>query len=102
MSSTSTKIGVTLIGDRILVEPIEPADETDGGIFLPSQAKGKIEEGRVVAAGPGRWERGEQIPMTVKVGDRVRFLPHSATNFPYARTEYLILNESAVLAVLEG
>ena len=62
------------LGNRIVVEPIEQQEMTAGGIVLPETAKEKPQQGKVLFAGAGdRNDKGERIPMDVKVGDTVLF-----------------------------
>ena len=89
------------LGDRIVVRVIEELERTKGGIVLPDTAKEKPQEAEVLAIGPGgRNEKGERIPMEVKVGDRVIFAKYSGTEFKQDDEEYLILRESDVLATV--
>ena len=60
--------------DRVVVKRIEEEQKTKGGILIPDTAKEKPMQGEVLAVGPGaRNEKGDLIPMGVKVGDRVLF-----------------------------
>jgi chaperonin GroES len=60
------------LGDRVVVKPIEREEVTKGGIVLPDTVKEKPQEGKVLAAGPGRLsEDGKRIAMDVTVGDVV-------------------------------
>ena len=89
------------LGDRIVVRVIEELERTKGGIVLPDTAKEKPQEAEVLAIGPGgRNEKGDRVPMEVKVGDRVIFAKYSGTEFKQDDEEYLILRESDVLAVV--
>jgi chaperonin GroES len=89
------------LGDRIVVKVIEELERTRGGIVLPDTAKEKPQEAEVVAVGPGgRNDKGERIPMEVKVGDRVIFAKYSGSEFKMEDEEYLILRESDVLAIV--
>ncbi|HSW10698.1 MAG TPA: co-chaperone GroES [Bacillota bacterium] len=86
--------------DRVVVEPLEQEEKTKGGIVLPDTAKEKPQKGRVVAAGPGRYdEEGKRIPMEVKPGDVVAYSRYAGTEVKIEGQEYLILRESDVLAV---
>jgi chaperonin GroES len=90
------------LGDRLVVEPIEQEERTAGGIILPETAKEKPQEGKVLAAGPGRRdEDGDYIPMDVKVGDRVLYAKYAGTEVKLEGKKLLILKESDVLAVVE-
>lgn len=91
------------LGDRLVVEPIEQEERTAGGIILPETAKEKPQEGKVLAAGPGRRdEDGNYIPMDVKVGDRVLYAKYAGTEVKLEGKKLLILKESDVLAIVEG
>jgi chaperonin GroES len=90
------------LADRLVVEPIEQEEVTAGGIILPETAKEKPQQGKVVAAGPGRTDdEGERIAMEVKVGDRVLYAKYSGTEIKLEGKKVLILRESDILAVLE-
>ncbi len=89
------------LGDRIVVKPVQEEERTKGGIVLPDTAKEKPQEAEVVAVGPGaRNEKGDRIPMEVKVGDRVIYAKYAGTEFKQDDEEYLILRESDVLAIV--
>ena len=88
--------------DKILVERLKAEEKTAGGIVLPDTAKEKPTEGRVVATGGGRIaDSGKVLPLNVKVGDRVLFGSYSGTDIKSEGKEYLILDESEVLAVVD-
>jgi chaperonin GroES len=62
------------LNDRILVLRMEEEHKTPGGIIIPDTAKEKPQEGKVVAAGPGkRGDDGKLIPLELKEGDRILF-----------------------------
>lgn len=90
------------LADRLVVEPIEQEEVTAGGIILPETAKEKPQQGKVVAAGPGRTDdKGKRIAMEVKEGDRVLYAKYSGTEIKLDGKKLLILRESDILAVLE-
>ncbi len=89
------------LGDRIVVKVVEELERTKSGIVLPDTAKEKPQEAEVVAVGPGgRNEKGDRVPMDVKVGDHVIFAKYGGTEFKQDEEEYLILRESDVLAIV--
>jgi chaperonin GroES len=89
-------------GDRLVVKPIEQEEQTASGIFLPETAKEKPQQGKVIAAGPGaRKESGERIAMDVNVDDTVLYARYAGTSIKLDGTEYLILKETDVLAIVE-
>lgn len=89
------------LGDKIVVKPIEKEEKTKSGIVLPDTAKEKPQEGEVVAVGPGKFEKGERVPMEVKVGDHVIYSKYGGTEVKVDGEEYLILSQSEVLAIVE-
>ncbi len=89
------------LGDRVVVEPIERDEVTASGIYVPETAKEKPQEGKIVAAGPGRRdEEGKRVPMDVEEGDRVLYAKYAGTEVKLEDKKYLILKESDILAVL--
>jgi chaperonin GroES len=89
------------LGDRLLVEPIEQDEVTASGIYVPETAKEKPQEGKVIAAGPGRKDDdGERIAMDVAEGDRVLYAKYAGTEVKLEGKKYLILKESDILAIV--
>jgi chaperonin GroES len=90
------------LADRLVVEPIEQDDVTAGGIILPETAKEKPQQGKVIAAGPGRIDdKGKRVDMEVKLGDKVLYAKYSGTEIKQEGKKVLILRESDILAVIE-
>jgi chaperonin GroES len=90
------------LGDRVVVEHVEQTDKSAGGIYLPDTAKEKPQEGIVRAVGTGRVnDDGKTLPMTVKVGDRIIYSKYSGSEIKVDGTEYLIISEKDVLAVID-
>lgn len=91
------------LGDRLVIKPLEQEEQTSSGIYLPETAKEKPQQGEVIAAGPGaRDDDGNRIAMDVAVGNIVLYAKYSGTNIKLGPTEYLILKESDVLALVEN
>jgi chaperonin GroES len=91
------------LGDRIVVKPIEREEVTKGGIVLPDTVKEKPQEGKVIAAGPGRLsEDGKRIAMDIKVGDVVLYVKYGGTEIKIDDEELIILRESDILAKKVG
>jgi chaperonin GroES len=87
--------------DRLLVRRVDEEQKSKGGIIIPDTAKEKPQEGRVVAAGPGRLdEKGNRIPLDVKKGDKILFGKYSGTEIKIEGEEHVILREEDILAVL--
>ena len=90
------------VGDRLLVKPNPSEEKTKSGIVLPDSAKEKPQEGKVIAAGKGAIdEKGNKIPMEVKVGNVVLYSKYSGTEVKIDGQEHLIIKESDVLAIVE-
>ena len=90
------------LGDRIVVKPLEAQERTKSGILLPDTAKEKPQEGKVIAVGTGRLlEDGLVKALEIKHGDRVLYGKYSGTEVSVEETDYLILREEDVLAVVQ-
>ena len=88
------------LGDRLVIEAIEQDETTASGILIPETAKEKPQEGRVLAAGPGRLDdNGKRVAMAVKVGDRVIYGKYSGTEVDVQGDSFVILRESDILAI---
>ena len=100
--TTATKVAITPLEDRIVVQAVEAETTTASGIVIPDTAKEKPQEGTVLAVGPGRFEDGARVPLDVKVGDKVLYSKYGGTEVKYAGEEYLVLSARDVLAVIEN
>ena len=90
------------MNDRILVVRVEEEKKTSGGIIMPDSAKEKPQEGKVVAAGPGKMgEDGKRIPMEVKKGDRILFSKYAGTEIKMDGVEHIFMREDDILGILE-
>lgn len=84
------------LADRVVVEPQEAQAKTAAGIYIPDTAKEKPQQGKVVAAGPGKKDE----PMEVKVGDVVLYGKYSGTEVTVEEKKYLIIKQSDILAII--
>jgi chaperonin GroES len=92
------------LGDRVIVEPIEKDVETfaGGALMLPETAKEKPQQGKILAAGPGKKDdEGRRIPMDVEEGQRVLYAKYGGTEIKIDGKKLLILKESDILAIVE-
>jgi chaperonin GroES len=88
--------------DRVVIRRIDAEAKTVGGIIIPDTAQEKPQQGEVVAVGPGgRDEAGKLIPIDVRLGDRVLFGKWSGNEVKIDDLEYLIMNESDIMGVME-
>ncbi|MBO4956776.1 MAG: co-chaperone GroES [Rickettsiales bacterium] len=90
------------IQDRVLVKREDAEEKTSGGIIILDTSKEKPSKGVVVAVGDGaRDEKGNIIPMTLKVGDKVFFTKWGGTEVKIDNEDLLIMKESDILAIIE-
>ena len=90
------------LADRVVVKSVEAEEKTKTGIFLAASAQEKPKVAEVVAVGPGaRDDNGKLIPMEVKVGDKVITGKYSGTEVKMDGTEYTIVKQSDILAIVE-
>lgn len=89
--------------DRVLIKRAEAVTKTKGGIVLPEKAQAKVLQGTVVAIGPGsRNEKGDHVPLSIKVGDVVLLPEYGGTKVALEDDkEYHLFRESDILAKLE-
>jgi len=94
-------VNIKPLADRVVIEPLEETEEMRGGLYIPDTAKEKPQQGTVVAVGPGRRsDQGELIEVEIKEGNKVLYGKYSGTEVTVDGTDYLIVRESDVLAVL--
>ncbi|MEK7451643.1 MAG: co-chaperone GroES, partial [Patescibacteria group bacterium] len=88
---------------HLFIEPIEEEKITKSGIVIPETAeKEKPIKGKVVSVGPGKLnEKGERIPMTVKIGDTVLFKKYGPDEIEIDGKKYLVGDEDDILAIIE-
>jgi chaperonin GroES len=67
-------------------------------LYIPDTAKEKPQQGEIIAAGPGRIEKGERVPMELKVGDRVVYSKYAGSPITVNDEEIILMKESDVLA----
>ena len=94
-------ITLTPLEDKIIVKQAEAQTQTASGLYIPDNAKEKPQQGEVLAVGPGRRDdKGERIPMDVKVGDKVLYSKYGGTEVHYEGEDYLIVGARDILAIL--
>lgn len=91
-----SKVSIKPLSDRVLVLPAEAEVKTASGIIIPDTAKEKPQKGSVIAVGPGKKDE----PMTVKIGDNVLYGKYSGTELNVDGTNYLMMRESDILAII--
>ena len=89
------------LADKVLVQRIEAEAKTAGGIVLPDTAKEKPQRGKIVAVGEGKvLDDGSRRKMQLKKGDEVLFTSYAGTDIKVDGAEYLIMDETDVMAVV--
>lgn len=89
------------LGDRVVLKQLVAEETTKSGIVLPSQNKEKPQQAEVLAVGPGGVVDGKEVKMEVKVGDQVIFSKYSGTEVKIEDTEYIIVKQSDILAIVK-
>src|SRR5438045_8746711 len=100
MHNMAKNSSVAPLADRVVVRALEETEQMRGGLFIPDTAKEKPMQGEIIAIGPGKYEDGKLVPMTVKAGDKVLYGKYSGTEVTLDDEQYLILRESDVLAII--
>lgn len=104
---------LVVIGDRLLIKPTRPNEQTASGLYLPPgvQEKEKVQKGYVIKTGPGYaiplpvesepWKGEEEqvkyVPLQAREGDLAIFLLSGATEVMYENEKYFIVPQGAVL-----
>ncbi len=91
------EIGIKPLGARVVIQPVEEENRTEGGLYIPDTAKEKPQTGIVVAIG----DDTEDVKISVKVGDKVLFPKYTGTEIKIGGDDYNIMDFDKVLAVLD-
>jgi len=90
------------LGEKVLIKRLEAEDMTRGGIVLPDSAKEKPRRGTVLAVGDGKvLDDGSRAKFQVSKGDVVLFASFGGTEIKVDGEEYLLMDESDILAILD-
>jgi chaperonin GroES len=90
------------LADKVIVQRVEAVSKTAGGIVLPDSAKEKPQRGKVVAVGEGKiLENGKRGEMSVKKGQEVLFTSYAGTEVKMDGKEYLIMDQSDIMSIVE-
>jgi chaperonin GroES len=102
MAAVKSRVKIRPLGDKVVVKRIEADQMTAGGIVLPDSAKEKPKRGRIEAVGEGKLlNSGERAKMQVSKGNEVLFTSYAGTEVKIDGEEYLIMDETDILAVLD-
>lgn len=106
MSANNKQVGIRPLGDRVVVRPLtdeEMGTTSASGIIIPDTvSKEKPEQGVVVAVGNGKWDSAgeKRLPLDVQVGDRIVFSKYGFDEVKVDKTEYFVVSESSILAII--
>ncbi|HUU85443.1 MAG TPA: co-chaperone GroES [Phycisphaerae bacterium] len=96
------KLNIRPLGDKVIVKRVDAEEVTAGGIVLPDTAQEKPKRGVVRAVGNGRLlDSGERSVMQVKNNDEVLFTSYAGTEVKIRGEEYLIMDESDIMGIIE-
>ena len=99
--STKAATKIKPLADRVVVTPLEDDEQMRGGLYIPDTAKEKPQQGKIVAAGPGKLsDENTRVELDVEVGQTVLYGKYSGTDVTIDGEEFLILRESDILAVI--
>jgi chaperonin GroES len=98
--ATKTRLKILPLADRVAIRPMEETEAMKGGLYIPDTAKEKPIQGEVIAVGPGRVEKGQHVPMELKVGDRVVYGKYTGSQVELEDEEIILIKESDVIAKL--
>ena len=96
-----SNMNIRPLHDRGIIERLEERT-TASGIVIPDTAGDKPQRGKVLAAGPGKYENGALRKPDVKVGDQVLFGKYSGTEVKVNGKDLLVMREEDIMGVIEG
>jgi chaperonin GroES len=89
------------LNDRVVIKRTEEERLSAGGIVIPDTATEKPIKGEVIAVGEGKvLDNGTVRKPAVKAGDKVLFGKYSGTEVKLNGTEYLVVREDDIFAIL--
>ena len=93
-------MNVKPLGDRVVIKMLEAEEKSKGGIFLPGQTKEEPQIAEVVAVGPGEMQDGKNVPMQVKVGDKILLPKFMGVAVRVEGEDLLVVSEKDIFAIL--
>ena len=87
--------------DKVVLKSVMAEETTKSGILLTGSAKEKPQVSEVVAVGPGGLVDGNEVKMTVSVGDKVIVGKYTGTEVKVDDEQYVIVSQSDILAIVE-
>src|SRR5258706_8464243 len=99
-TKTAPKYRVYPLAEGVAIRGMEETETMKGGLYSPDTAKERPLQGEIIAVGAGRREKGETVPMELKVGDRVIYGKYSGTQVELDNEEIILIKEADVIAKL--
>ena len=89
------------LADRVVIKMVEAEETTKSGIILTGNAKEKPQIAEIVEVGPGGMVDGNEVKMTLKVGQKVLASKYAGTEVKLDDEEYVVVRQSDILAIVE-
>jgi len=87
--------------DNVVLERLDEAEVSSGGVYIPDQARTKSQRGLVLAVGPGLYlDNGKRIPIDVEVGNVVVFSKYAGSDVTLDGEDYLIISISDIFCIV--
>ena len=100
-AKSKSSLKIRPLGEKVLLKRLEAEETTKGGIVLPDTAKEKPQKGKVLAVGDGKLlDDGTRAKFQVAKGDTVLFASFGGTEIKVEGEEYMLMDESDILAIL--
>ena len=101
MAKSKSTLKIRPLGEKVLIKRLEAEETTSGGIVLPDAAREKPQKGTILAVGDGKLlDDGTRAKFQVKKGDTVLFASYGGTEIKVDGEEYMLMDESDILAIL--
>ncbi|KAJ5792593.1 chaperonin 10 kDa subunit [Penicillium tannophilum] len=85
--------------DRVLIQRVKAEAKTASGIFLPESSVKELNEAKVLAVGPGAFDKdGKRLPMGCAAGDKVLIPMFGGSPIKIGEEEYTLFRDSEILA----
>ena len=97
----SSLASIKPLGSRVVVELNQKQGDKVGSLFVPDSAKKKVNQGTVIAVGPGALVDGKRLPMNLKVGMKVLLPDFGGQVVKMGKDEVTIISEEDVLGYFE-
>ena len=102
MAKTKVNVQVKPLADRVVVKPLDEAEQMRGGLYIPDTAKEKPSQGEIIAVGPGKLsDEGTRLELDVTVGDKVLYSKYGCTEIKIEGDDYLLMREDDILGIVE-